>query len=185
VSQAHHGATPAGYGAPFVKPDEISKGHMYAFVIDSNFRTNFRYTQHSDVLFRYSVTSHTGDWRQGRSTQFGWSVGHPLIAETVHGQKDGPLPIGEASFCQIDQPNVLLTGLKQAEDGNGIILRLTETQGKKTTVTVTLLHVTIKDAKRNNVVEELRGDLSFTEHEIRVHLKPFGITTCRVDVLSE
>ena len=65
VSQAHHGVDPAGYGAPFVKPDQISKGHMYAFVMDSNFRTNFQPVQQSDMLFRYSVTAHTGDWREG------------------------------------------------------------------------------------------------------------------------
>ena len=185
VSQAHHGIDPAGYGAAFVKPGQISNGHMYAFVMNSNFRTNFQPVQQSDILFRYSVTTHAGDWREGQCTQFGWSVGNPLIAENVHGRKDGPLPIGKASFCQIDQPNVLLTALKQAEDGEGIILRLTETQGRRTTATVTLPHVTVKDAKRTNVVEEPREELPFTEHEIRVHLKPFGITTCRADVLPQ
>ena len=179
VSQAHHGVDPAGYGAPFVKPDEISKGHMYAFVMNSNFRTNFQPVQQSDILFRYSFTAHRGDWREGQCTQFGWSVGNPLIAETIQGRKDGPLPVGQMSFCQIDQPNVLLTALKQAEDGNGLILRLTETQGQESTATVTLPHVVITDVQRTNVVEEPRGEYSFTEHEIRVPLRPFGISTCR------
>lgn len=185
VSQAHHGVDPADYGAPFVKPEQISKGHMYAFVMDSNFRTNFQPVQQGDILFRYSVTAHTGDWREGQCTQFGWSVGNPLIAEDVQGRQEGPLPTGSASFCLVDQPNVLLTGLKQAEDGDGVILRLTETQGKEAIATVTLPHVTIKDAKRTNVVEEPRGKLPFTPHEIQVHLRPFGIATCRVDILPE
>ena len=41
VSQAHHGVDPAGYGAPFVQPEQISRGHMYAFVMDSNFPYEF------------------------------------------------------------------------------------------------------------------------------------------------
>ena len=182
VSQAHHGVHPAGYGAPFVQPGQISKGHMYAFVMDSNFRTNFQPVQQSDILFRYCITSHAGGWREGSSTQFGWSVSNPLIAASIQGKSDGPLPTGKASFCQVDRPNVLLTTLKQAEDGDGIILRLTETQGRATKATVTLPHVTIKDARRTNVVEEDRGPLRFTQHEITVQIQAFGIATARAKI---
>ena len=153
--------------------------------MESDFRTNFQPVQQSDILFRYSVTAHTGDWREGQCTQFGWSVGNPLLAKTIQGRGDGPLPIGQAGFCRIDQPNELLTGLKQAEDGAGVILRLTKTRGQETMATVSLPHITVRDAKRTNVVEELRGECPFTAHEIRVHLRPFGIASCRVDVLPE
>ena len=155
---------------------------MVAFVMDSNFRTNFQPVQQSDILFRYSITTHTGDWREGNVAQFGWSVSNPLIAASIHGQADGPLPTGKASFCRIDQPNVLLTTLKQAEDGDGIILRLTETQGRETAATVTFPHVTLKDARRTNVVEEDRGPALFTEHDVQVELKAFGIATVRAKI---
>ena len=62
------------------------------------------------------------------------------------------------------------------------ILRLTETQGRAAKVTVTLPHVTIRDARRTNVVEEDRGPAAFTEHEITVPVKAFGITTVRAKV---
>jgi len=40
-SQAHHGIDPPGFGADFVTPEQVTNGYMYAFVMSSNFRTNF------------------------------------------------------------------------------------------------------------------------------------------------
>ena len=79
-----------------------------------------------------------------------------------------------------DKPNVLLTTLKRAEDGNGIIIRLIETQGKKTTATVTLPHIAIAKALSTNLVEVDIEPAVFTKHEIKASLKPFGITTLRI-----
>ena len=71
ISQAHHGVTPVTFGAPFVT--EMKKGHMYSFVMNSNFRTNMPPAQLGDILFRYSVTSHKGNWIEGRPRDFGWA----------------------------------------------------------------------------------------------------------------
>ena len=54
------------------------------------------------------------------------------LQETHH---DGCLP-QEYSALQIDKENVVLTSMKQAEDGNGIIMRLVEVDGKATEATV-------------------------------------------------
>jgi alpha-mannosidase len=179
VSQAHHGFTPPDFGREFVKPDEIKKGHMYAFVLDSNFRTNFQPVQQGDMLFRYSITAHTAKWREGRHRDFGWAVGNPLIPVLVHGKRQGTLE-PQMSFCQVDKPNVFLLTLKQAEDGDGIIVRLIETEGKEVAATVTLPHLTVKKAYLTNLVEENKGEATFTPHSIEAHLKAFGITTIRI-----
>ena len=120
VSQAHHGVTPPDFGAPFVS--EMTRGHMYSFVINSNFRTNFQATQQGDILFRYSITTHKGDWRKGQPKNFGWSAANPLIPVVVNGKQEGTLPESRG-FCQVDSPNILITALKRAEDGKGFILR--------------------------------------------------------------
>jgi alpha-mannosidase len=41
VSRAHHGVTGPDYGHPFLKPGEIGRGHIYAMIMYSNYRTNF------------------------------------------------------------------------------------------------------------------------------------------------
>jgi alpha-mannosidase len=84
------------------------------------------------------------------------------------------------NFCSIDKPNVMLTTLKQAENGDGIIVRLIETQGKATTALVTLPHITVAEAMVTNLVEENKGRAVYTEHEIQVDLEAFGITAVRI-----
>ena len=179
VSQAHHGVTPPDFGREFVKPSELTKGHMYSFVLDSNFRTNFQPVQQGDMLFRYSITTHEKGWKEGRCRDFGWAIGNPLVPVQINGKKGGTLD-SKMSFCQVDKPNVFLLTLKRAEDGDGIIVRLIETEGEDTTATLTIPHLTIKQAYRTNLVEENKGKATFTEHTITAPIKAFGITTFRV-----
>ncbi len=180
VSQAHHGATPPDYGNPFVKAEDVKKGHMYSFVLNSNFRTNFASTQQGNLLFRYSITTHKGDWRKGRAHDFGWSAGNPLLPVMANGPSSGPLQ-EKNSFCLVDHPNVMLMTLKQAEDGDGIILRLLETEGKQVTAKVSLPHLTINKAYRTNLMEENLSELTSAPHEVTIPVGAFGITTIRLN----
>jgi alpha-mannosidase len=181
VSQAHHGATPAGFGQPFVKPEQMTKGYMYAFVLDSNFRTNFQPVQQSDVLFRYSLTSNKGPQANSGHRDFGWAVHNPLIGVVANGGRDGPFE-DRMSFCRLDQPNVLLVTLKRAEDSQGIIVRLIETDGKQGTATLTMPALAIAKAFQTNLVEENQAELEHTETSVTVPVHPFGISTVRVQL---
>jgi len=115
--------TPPNFGRGFVKPSEITKGYMYSFIINTNFNTNFETVRQADMLFRYSITTHKGGWKEGRCHNFGWSTGNPLIAVEASSNQEGTLD-KKTSFCRVDNPNVLLLTLKQAEDAEGIIIRM-------------------------------------------------------------
>jgi len=179
VSQAHHGFTPPYFEHEFLKPGDLTKGHIYSYVIDSNFRTNFQPTQQGDMLFRYSITTHGGDWKEGKPRNFGWAISNPLVPVLIDGKQEGTMP-KSMSFCQVGRPNVLLLTLKNAEDEDGIIVRLIETEGKDTNVTVTLPFLTIEKAYQTNLAEENERILSAREHAVTVPIKAFGITTIRV-----
>jgi len=179
VSQAHHGVTPPDFGRDFAGPDELAKGHMYSFVMDSNFRTNFQPVQQGDLLFRYALTAHAGDWRTGRPRDFGWGVGNPLSAVLRVGPNEGTLPLS-ASFCQVDRDHVLVSALKRAEAGDGLIVRLIETTGAAAEVTVTLPFLEIERAYRTNLVEENQTLLPAREHSVAVLIEGFGIATIRL-----
>ncbi len=181
-SQAHHGIDPPGFGADFVTPEQITKGYMYAFVMSSNFRTNFQPVQQSEILFHYSLTTHEGNWQKGDCARFGWAIANPFIVDEVRGKKDGLLPPDTMGLCSVDKPNVLLTTLKEAEDGNGIIIRLIETQGRQTTASVTLPYIAVAEAAVTNLVEQNESQAVFTEHEVQVSLRAFGITTVRISI---
>jgi len=138
-------------------------------------------TRTSEILFHYSLTTHEGDWQKGNCAGFGWAAANQFIVDDVHGKKDGPLAPGTMSFCSVDRPNVLLTTLKRAEDGAGIIIRLIETQGEPTTASVTFPHIAAARATITNLVEENKSRAVFTEHQVQVNLRAFGTATIRIE----
>ena len=179
LSGAHHGVAYPGYGHEFLKPGDIKKGYIYSYVMNTNFRTNFQPIQVSDMLFRYSFTSHKGDWIEGGSPHFGWEAQNPLITVYVKGMQVGSLPRSK-SFCSIDKPNVILLNMKAADDGNGLILRLMETKGVDTQVTLTLPFVDIDVAYLTNPVEEDEKLLKYSRNNVMATVKAFSIVTLRI-----
>jgi alpha-mannosidase len=177
ISQAHHAVKPVTFGAPFVT--EMKKGYMYSFVMNNNFRTNMPPTQLGDILFRYSVTSHKGNWLEGCPRDFGWAVKNPLIPVPVISKNNGKLPLS-LSFCEVDKPNVILLTMKKAEDDTGIIIRLNETEGRDTEVNVTLPEMTIRKVYETNIVEENEKLLEAQGQTIKINIKAFGIKTIRI-----
>jgi hypothetical protein len=179
VSQAHHGVTPPGYGDAFLRsPAQLEKGHLYSYLMVNNFRTDFEPFQVADLLFRYSLTTHPGDWRQAGSTRFGWGAATPLEPIFLHGPQAGDYP-ETASFCGVDQPNIQLLTLKAAEDGDGTVLRLAEMAGRETVVTVSLPYLEIERAVSLNLVEEDGAELPAERHSVQVRLPAYGIATVR------
>ena len=179
VSQAHHGVTPPGYGHEFLHdPAELEKGHIYSFALVSNFRTNFQPVQSGDMLFRYSLRTHSADWSQGQASGFGAEVANPLLPVSIRGVQQGSLdPV--ASFCQVSEENVAVLTIKAAEDGDGIIVRLAERDGRDTLVTVTLPHLGIEQALLTNLVEENQETLWNDRHTVALFIKANGIATVR------
>ncbi|MEP0843925.1 MAG: hypothetical protein HRF43_14575 [Phycisphaerae bacterium] len=183
VSQAHHGVTPSDFGRDFVTPQQLTRGHVYAFVMAANFRTNFQPVQQADVLFRYCLTTHAGPQTNGAHRDFGWSAHNPLLAVVVNGDRRGALE-APAGFCRVEPSNVFLLTLKRAEDARGVIVRLMETDGRQCDLTLTVPHLAIEKAWRTNLVEEDQEELIADEHSVTVAIRPFGVLTLRLNLRS-
>jgi alpha-mannosidase len=102
----------------------------------------------------YSLFPHAGDWKNGvwaEGDDFNVPVyaAEPPSLALVKAHATRP---EEASFFSVDSPGVVLTGLKQAEDGKELIIRLFEVEGKATTVNLSL-PVSIVSARRLNLLE--------------------------------
>lgn len=180
VSQAHHGVTSPDYGQEFLRdPSRLDRGHIYSYIMAVNFRTNFQPVQVTDALFRHSLTTHGSSSSRLESGEFGRAVANPLVAVAIKGPQNGPLS-QSVSFCQLDQPNVVLRTIKAAEDGDGIILRLAETAGQACTVTVKLPRFKIVRAYRTNLVEQNEAEPSHEEHTLRVKMEAHEIATVRL-----
>jgi alpha-mannosidase len=180
VSQAHHAAAPPGFGRPWLRDEAgLESGHLYSFVMDNNFRTNFQASQVGDMLFRYALTTHGPDWTDADSAEFGWGVSTPLEPVCIRGPQAGILEPG-ASFCRIEGAKTLLLALKAAEDGDGLVIRLAETKGERATATLVLPRTAVARATAASVAEEDREELVHGEHTVEVPLRPRGCATVRV-----
>ena len=79
--------------------------------------------------FRYSVYPHEGDWREASSYKHAIEFNTDL--DTLQLPKGMKLSLNR-SFLKIYPENVVLSALKRAEDGDGVILRFYETKGEET-----------------------------------------------------
>ncbi len=84
----------------------------------------------------YALVPHAGNWREGAAVRRAAQLNQPLIplAETFH---PGPLPLA-AEFVAAEPANIVVTAVKQAEDGDDMILRCSETAGVATAATLRL-----------------------------------------------
>jgi len=111
----------------------ILRSPIYAFHFPAQPQPDRSYTFMDQGIqhFTYRLLPHAGDWRTGevprRAAELNQS---PLVlASTFHPL--GTLP-PSSSFMSVEPANILLTVLKQAEDGDGLILRAYETAGDAT-----------------------------------------------------
>ncbi len=85
----------------------------------------------------------------------------------------------EASFLAVAPANVSLSGMKQSEEGNELIIRVVEIEGKETTATIAL-PVAAQSARRLSILELPLTDASqpvVNGKNLTVKLKPNEVVT--------
>jgi alpha-mannosidase len=140
--------------------------------------------QGGDFTFRYVLTSGQ-DLALESLSQLGRGEMTPLERdEIISNDKAVPrpalLPSEEASFVQIDQPNMVLVTWKVAEDGDGTILRFLEVAGRSGTVNVRIPLLNAEGVWNCNLMEQKGDALPLLPHGFSFPVKPFQIVTVRV-----
>jgi alpha-mannosidase len=133
--------------------------------------------------FRFAIVPHVGAWTASDATRAGAQLNVPLnvVATDEH---PGALPASQAG-AEILTRNVMLSGLKQAEDSAALIVRLYEMEGRATTAQIRLapaLAAADAPAVETDLNEQpltantatMRGGV------LSVQLPPFGTATVRV-----
>jgi alpha-mannosidase len=129
--------------------------------------------QNTDVemhYFTYSLYPHAEDWRRGGTVQEGYKLNLPMYA--VSGGEPGK----KYSFASVDKDNVVLETVKQAEDGNGTVLRLYESHNTKTKVTLAV-PAGFKNAYSTNLLEQIEEELTVNDGKVTFTIKPYEIMT--------
>jgi alpha-mannosidase len=134
-------------------------------------------------VFRYSLYPHEGDWREASSYKHALEFNTDLDALQI--SKGIKLPL-KRSFLKIEPENVVLSALKRAEDGDGVIMRFYETKGEETDAKITLFREP-KVVKVVNMLEEeeegVNKELKKEGERIELTLKPFEIVTLKIETI--
>ena len=129
----------------------------------------------------YALYPHDGEWKsdvwaEGEDFNIPVYAAEPPSLALVKNHASRP---EEASFFALSPANVAMTGLKQSEDGDELIVRLVEIEGKGTTAKIDL-PVTVKSVRRLNLLEfplkEVKSP-GMNGKSITVQLKPHEIVT--------
>ena len=130
-------------------------------------------------VFTYSLLPHTGDFRESGTIQESYCLNQPLMAAPLSGCGEG-LP-ETFSLARCGQPNVILETVKQAEDGEDLILRFYEAFDRRGQVTLTLgipfSGVTVCDLMENPVPD---AEIAVSGQDITLPVRNFEIVTLRV-----
>ncbi len=107
--------------------------------------------------FRMMLVPHPGTWRENNIPRLAeeFSAQPVAIYQGIHG---GPLP-KSGSFLSVDTPNVIVSAVKQSEDGDDVIIRCVEAAGQPALATL---------------------DLAFADRKWKGRFSPFEIKSLRI-----
>ncbi|MCB0130054.1 MAG: alpha-mannosidase, partial [Caldilineaceae bacterium] len=126
--------------------------------------------------FAYSLLPHRGGWDVD-TVAAAYGLNDPLLARVGAQSTAGATSI--PSLVAVDAPNIVIETVKQAEDGDGLIVRLYECQRMRGTITVTA-GFPLTGAERVNLMEERKTTLAVDGNQVRLEVRPFEIVTLRL-----
>ena len=175
----------------WLKHLNISNGHVFAYPINNYWFTNYRASQGGDMTFRFFVS--TGrTLNQSALGAFSGDTRNPLIAYNYYDTGNvkleaakRPMPAPEGQFLKLAAGgHASITAFKQAEDGNGYIVRIRETGGESGSVSLECPARPITAAWLTNGVEENSRALPISKNKVELALKPYTFVTLRLSFTS-
>ncbi|MEO1627756.1 MAG: glycosyl hydrolase family 38, partial [Bacteroidota bacterium] len=113
-------------------------GHIYSWVFNNYWTTNFRADQRGELEWTYQLTS-SGDPSNSFASKFGWENRIPLVARFNVGQSESS-GLSSASLIDLNAPdNLLLVNARPSLNGQAIFLHVRETEGDHAILDVTRL----------------------------------------------
>lgn len=130
--------------------------------------------------FTYALRLHDGERDLSEVVRAAERLNNPIRVTGRHESTSAPATGVAFSFVVADQPNICVETVKQAEDGDGFILRLYETANQRCAAGLRFgWH--FEDIRECDLVEQDQGgSLSPVDGKIQLNFKPFEIKTLRL-----
>jgi hypothetical protein len=149
---------------------EVKNGHLYSYVMNNYWFTNYKADQSGAMTFRYAVTPRAGS--DAEAARFGWQAAMQAQYRIIPAAQDGPLPSTPTSLCRVSPDSVAITAIKAPEVGSGLVIRLFSYADKPVTARLRLRLAGLREATLCNLVEEPAEELALRDGEVKVRVKP-------------
>jgi len=132
--------------------------------------------------FVYSLLPHAGSWDE-TTVAAAYALNDPLIVAEGQESRDATNPQSSIpnpqSLISLDRPNIVVETVKQAEDGNGVIVRFYESQRQRGPVTLTT-GFDLAEAWHTDLLEGNQAALTPVGNSVTLFVKPYEIVTLRL-----
>jgi len=154
---------------------ELKNGHLYSYVMNNYWFTNYKADQGGEMEFAYALT--TSAATNAEAARFGWQAAMPVHCQVISGAQPGPLGSHPTSLCRVNRPGVIVTTIKAPETGRGLIVRLFSLEPKPVTARLTLGLPGLTRATLCNLLEQPLSELPMKDSTVTVRVKPQQPTT--------
>ncbi len=129
--------------------------------------------------FKYRLYPHKGIWSQADTVKNAFQLNQPLLGfyEKCHNGSIQP-----QSFVSVDKENMVIDAVKPAEDGNGFILRLYESEKKRGSVGVKFNLGKVSKVVECNLMETDETELEVNGNGFNFFVTPHQVRTFRIIV---
>lgn len=169
LSEGHYGVSMLNdckYG------HSVKDSNMALTLIKSGIEPNPT-TDQEEHFFTYALYPHAEDWKHADTVLEAYKLNQPaLTAMGGHASK-------RFSLAKTAHANAMLETIKLAEDGDGYIARIYETDNARTQSHL-VWNMPIASVEECNLIEEKITDVSFEDNSIPFTIKPYEIKTFRI-----
>ena len=166
------------YGVALLNDCKYAHDVQYNTIGITLLRSTSHPAKHADIgihHFTYSLLPHLGSWEKADVARAGIELNaesHTMGAVAVAGNLS-------AGLLDCSNPNVIIDTVKAAEDGDGIIVRMYESNGASGNA-VLVVGKAIISAEETNLIEKKIGDAVVENNAIVFPFTPYEIKTFRI-----
>jgi hypothetical protein len=185
----------AAVDAPLVCLGDIYRGRwlaqftnvsatVFSYALNNYWSPKWAGKKSAELKYRYVITS-AARFDPAGAARFGREACSPLEVAALKSSDKlpglrGTWPRAEAGFARLSPDHLVLTALKAAEDGQGLVARVLETAGQEADGLLELPFLNVSSAKEANAVEVPGRALMINAEGVRFHIKPHHFVTLRL-----
>jgi len=163
-----------------------SSSTIFSYLMNNYWSSKYAGQKTWELTNRYAITSGTR-FEPGETERFGLQTRTPMEVGDIKSSdklpaRVGTLPPAHAGFVELTPGNLVLTALKVAEDGHGLVARVRETSGRPTQGVLRLPLMQVTSANEANAVEVAGKSLAIGKEGVRFDVKPNQVLTLRLNI---